>query len=141
MSYQHTTFGYIIRIPQGDGIKQTLEEFCADQKINGGSFFGIGAVRSATIGMYHINNFEYTYSDITKPHEITNLTGNVALYDETLLIHAHITLAGADHQACGGHLKEAIAEPTCEITLFTHDPLQRTYDERSCLPLLDLPNN
>ena len=138
MISQSTSFGFIVRIEAGEEILNTLESFCNTNAITGGVFMGIGAVRNATIGMYHMDIKEYRFRTFNEPHEITNLTGNVAMHNDELMIHAHITLGSADQTAIGGHLQQAETDPTCEITFFSGTVLTRAHDDYSDLPLLDL---
>jgi len=139
MMYQQTARGFVIRIESGEPIIQTLFHFCDEREIYGGMFIGLGALRSATIGMYDMGELEYRFQVFDTPHEITNLTGNISRYRDEIMIHAHITIADEEQRAFGGHLEEATAEPTCEI--FLEDigrELSRTLDATSRLALLDL---
>jgi len=142
MTYDITPFGYIIRIHANEKLTQTLAAFAKEQEITGAFFYGLGALRWTRIGIYRMDTFEYTFQEFDEPHEITNVSGNITRHDGSPLIHAHMTIADSEQNAFGGHCDEAIIEPTCELTCFTGTtPLERTHDDRSDLPLLDLPQS
>ena len=139
MTYQQTSRGFVIRIESGEPIIHTLLHFFDEQEIRGGLFVGIGAVSEATVGMYHTDILEYRFTTFDTPLEITNLTGNVSVHNENLVVHAHVTLADERQNAFGGHLEEAVALPTCEVFFEdTGRELNRTVDDESLLALFDL---
>jgi len=139
MTYKNTSLGFILRIHADEELMEELTAFADEHAISGAFFYGLGALKRATIGMYHMNRYEYDFQDFDSPHEITNLTGNIARVNEEAKIHAHITLADSEQRAFGGHVKEAIIEPTCEIVCFSTESLSRTEDPHSKLHLLSLP--
>ncbi|MFX1318451.1 MAG: PCC domain-containing protein, partial [Promethearchaeota archaeon] len=58
--------------------------------------------------------------------EIVNCTGNVALLDDDVVIHAHITFTGERGEIMGGHLLEGCrVNPTAELTLLKADGVLR----------------
>jgi len=139
MTYTQTQYGYIVCIHAGEEIMDTLLSFVRNHDLSGTTFTGLGAVRKADVGMYNMNTHAYEYTHLPNPHEIANLTGNTARHDDDIHLHVHITLANKKQQAFGGHLKQAVAEPTCEIHIIDHEvPFTRTHDAYSQLPLLNL---
>jgi uncharacterized protein len=71
--------------------------------------------------------------------ELLSLIGDVALYRETPVVHAHAVIGKKDGTAHGGHLLEAHIRPTCEVVL-TESPahLQKYIDAESGLALIGL---
>lgn len=139
MKYQSTTSGYIVRIEQGEEIIKSLKSFADKKNLAGGFFYGLGAVREASVGMFNTDKLEYEFQSFGA-HEITNITGNIARKEEELIIHAHVTLADSKQRAFGGHLLSAIINPTCEMIFFSSGRMARSVDEETSLSLLDFPN-
>ena len=69
-----------------------------------------------------------------------SLVGNVARDAQgEPKLHAHVVVGRADGTAHGGHLLEGHVWPTLEVILSAHEePLRRSVDEETGLPLLDL---
>lgn len=139
MTFTETTNGYVVRIEAGEELITMLTAFADEHEIHGAFFIGLGALKYARIGMYFMHDYEYHFQDFDEPHEITNVTGNIARHNNELAVHAHITIADQHQRAYGGHIDEAVIEPTCEIRIVNQGvSLTRTVDEHSQLPLLDL---
>lgn len=65
------------------------------------------------------------------------LVGNVAMVGGEPKLHAHVVLGTRDGSARGGHLLEALVEPTLEVLVRTSPvALRRQHDDRTGLPLL-----
>ena len=67
------------------------------------------------------------------------MTGDITLYKDEPKVHAHVVVGKEDGTAHGGHLLEAIVNPTLEIIL-TESPtyLQREMDEAIGIPLINV---
>jgi predicted DNA-binding protein with PD1-like motif len=71
--------------------------------------------------------------------EVLTLTGNVALDQDGIKIHAHVVVGLRDGSTRGGHLKEANVFPTLEVVIEeTPSYLRRRYDAETGLTLIDL---
>lgn len=139
MQYQQSHDHYICRVLAGEELHAALLRFATQMDIPGAFITGLGAARSATIGMYHMDRHEYEYRSLTTPHEITNITGNIALdASGDTALHMHATLADSEQNALSGHLKEAVIEPTCELMITPCGTLHRAHDPHSQLPLFTL---
>jgi len=133
---------YIIRLERGEEIVGSLKQFCEEHGIGGASFYGLGAAEEIVVARYNIEEKAYVTKNLTGPHELVNITGDVSRKDELggeLLIHAHAVFASADFSAFGGHLKKAIVYATAEIFMQTYvTSLIRVQDPETKLPLLRL---
>ncbi|MDP4000918.1 MAG: DNA-binding protein [bacterium] len=139
MNYQKTNQSYLIRLNLGEELMQTLTQFCVDKKIKAGFFVGIGAALTAEIGLYILDKKEYEFQKFKAPLEILNLTGNITLIDNKPFLHVHTTLSDKNFKAIGGHVKELIVGPTCEIHLSVFEKkVSRKLDEEIGLKLMDL---
>jgi len=130
---------YFIRLDKGEKIIENLKNFCAENKIKCGYFFGIGALGEAELAHYIVENRKYTAKLLKQPLEIVNMTGNVATMGNKIYLHCHITLSDEEMKAIAGHLKEGTIAATCEIVLVKlNTDVSRKYDDLTGLNLLDL---
>jgi len=73
---------------------------------------------------------------LTGIFEVTALVGNVALFDNSPLIHAHATLSDEQMNAVGGHVVSARVSATLEVFLTIYDvELLKQFDENIGLKL------
>lgn len=133
---------YVIRLEKGEEIEEKLLEFGKEQNINSAFFNAIGAVLNAEIGFYNLATKEYIYKEITTPHEIVSLTGNITLVDDNPFLHMHCVLSSDTFECVGGHLKKATVGATCEIYLKSLDAkITRKQNLEIGLKLLDCDIN
>jgi uncharacterized protein len=117
----------------------SLEDFVLENKIQGGSFVGIGAVQNTKLGVYQQTTKGYKEHIFSECLELLNITGTVSWLDEKPVIHAHVTLCGEDYKCMGGHLIETEVAVTAEISMtVTKSRIERSFDEDTNLNLLDL---
>ncbi len=137
MQFKKVENRYIIRFTKGEEIISTLTRFLKKEEVNTGFFYGLGAVLSAKLAFYNLENKEYEKKNFTTPHEILNITGNVSLVDKMPFIHAHITLSNAQFTCVGGHVMKATVGATCEVYLYPEEvQIERIYDTEIGLKLL-----
>lgn len=139
MRYHKTGATWILRIDRGEEIVSTLKEFCRDQKIRLGTIQGIGAVRTAVIGLFATATKEYKTATLEGDHEITALLGTITTMEGEPYLHLHITLSDASFHASGGHLTSAVVSGTCEIVIRSfRGRIGRRFDEGTGLNVMDL---
>ena len=129
---------YVLRIEKGENAIQTISDFCSQQKIDSGFFYGIGAVDMAEIAHYDIHTKQYFRKRLEEPFEVTNITGNVALYKGSLIVHAHVTLSDRDMHAFGGHVVELSISGTLELVFTSTTKLVKDDDPVTGLKLFAL---
>ncbi len=112
------------RFNAGEDLFQNIKQVVLHHEVKAGMFTVIGAVDRAKYGFYHPKNKSYTNlsweptPDSSPALEIVNCTGNIAVLDNDVIIHAHITLTGEKGEIMGGHLLEGCrVNPTAELTL------------------------
>lgn len=131
--------GYILRLIKGERVVEKIISFCEENNINSASITGIGGVSEAELGYYDLSTKEYHWRKFEGLYEITSFSGNIALVEGKPVLHSHITISDTNFQAFGGHLKEAIVGPTCEVIIKTFSiGLTRSMDDEIGLKLLDL---
>ncbi len=128
------------RLPYEADLATSIEDFCKEKLIQTATFSLIGAVSSATLGVY--DQKQQVYVSFTKdgPMEIITCTGNVSLAEGVPMVHAHILLADEQGKTTGGHLFSETVIYAGEIDLqeLKGDPLKRVYDDVTGLMLWEL---
>ncbi len=129
----HENNQYILRFDPGEEVVSTLKDFCKKERIFSGVFQGIGACDKLKLSYYDLKLKKYVEKDFNQDLEITNLTGNVAMHGEDIIIHMHGNLGDTEFQALGGHVMAITISVTGEIYLTKFDqPVNRK-------PYLDTP--
>lgn len=141
MKSRKTEVGHAIVLSRGEELITTLTNFCADNKIEGATFTGIGAVERVKIGYYDLAKREYFFRDEAGIFEVASMQGNVALVDGKPFIHAHAVLSRCDEtcECIGAHIKEAFVAVTLEVFLTPFNvAMSRELDDSVGLKLLKL---
>lgn len=128
---------FVLRLPTGSDLLETLERYAKEAEITAGYFSGVGAVSRAVVAYYDQDAHEYREIPLEQHLEITNLNGNVSLRDGEVAIHAHATFADAQGTAFGGHIAPGTEVFAAEVVLIglSGPPLVREHDETTGLPL------
>ena len=136
----------VSRIDVGEDLLDSVRQVVVDSQVTAGFLSIIGAVDRACYGFYLPETQSYS-SQIWEPSttsspalEILSCVGNVAILDEEVVVHAHITLSGVKGELVGGHLQEGCrVNPTAELTLLSaKGVLTRKRNEALNLALLKL---
>jgi predicted DNA-binding protein with PD1-like motif len=123
----------------GDEVMAALKPFVHEQHLSAAHFTAIGAFSQLTIAWFDVNTLSYHPIEIAQQVEVLNLTGDVALSKDQPVVHAHVTVAGKDGAAHGGHLQKAHVLPTLEMILIESPAhLRKTYRPEFGLALIDL---
>ena len=126
-------------LDKGDEVVTQLVAFARDNNLVAGFLTGIGAFSDVTFGFFEKERRDYKRIVINEQVEVISLKGNVALDGRgEPKLHAHVVVGKADGAAHGGHLLEAHVWPTLEVILFApHEPLRRSVDDETGLPLIN----
>lgn len=136
----------VARFNTGDDLLESIKEVVLKHEVKAGMLTAIGAVDRAQYGFYHPQKKSYTNlswepsSESSPALEIASCMGNVALLDDNIVVHAHITFTGEKGEIMGGHLLEGCrVNPTAELTLLKADGiLRRKRNEDLNLALLSI---
>jgi predicted DNA-binding protein with PD1-like motif len=133
---------FLGRLPHKKDLITSIENFCTASSIQTAIFSVIGAVSSATIGVYDQKQHVYVTFTENAYLEIVNCTGNVSFKDETPVVQSHIVLADEHGKIIAGHLFSETILFAGEIDLqeMTGKPLERIYDDKTGLMLWNLKN-
>jgi len=125
------------RLQRGDDLLEALTALVAREGVRLGRVEALGAVEKARIGYYDQAGFVYRYLEFDHDLEILALAGNVSLRDGQPMVHAHVTLGGAQGRAFGGHLASGTRVFACEfaVEVLEGGELHRGHDEATGLPL------
>lgn len=131
---------YLLRLMKGEEITETIKNFCKKEKIQNGSLQGIGSVEDITLAHYRVDTKKYSEKKFVGIYEVTSLVGNIALFENQPLIHAHITLSDATMRAYGGHLVSGAVSATLEIVMHVFNTRHiKSFNKKIGLKLWDLP--
>ena len=131
---------FAIRVARGEAVVAALLAFCQQERIKGGFFTGIGAVGELELAHYSVEGKKYSTKQYSQPLEVTNMTGNVSVLDDELVVHTHGTFSDTEMHVVAGHIVEMTVSGTLEIFFTETSPLQKVADEETGLRLFDLGN-
>lgn len=126
----------MLRFDQGEEFIGALKEFCQQEKIRGGWFWGLGAISEAELAFYNLTEKKYYGKVLSQPLEVVSLSGNVALKDGELVVHCHGVFSNKDMQTFGGHVNKLVVAATLEVFLNSLPTINRQYSEKIGLNLL-----
>lgn len=131
---------YLIRLEKGEEVVSSIQKLCKAQNIDNAYFSGLGSIENPTLAHYLVSTKKFTEKNLEGVFELLNITGNVALFEDSPLVHAHVTISGSEMKAYGGHLMKANVSGTVEIHLRVLDSVyEKTQNDEIGLKLFDLP--
>jgi predicted DNA-binding protein with PD1-like motif len=127
---------------KGEGILETIIEYCKQEKISSGYVQGIGAISTPSIGYFDLEKKEYVTNNMDFNAELVNCSGNIAKNKETgdIIAHLHMVVGDQKCHTYGGHvLANNKISVTGEFIIFeTEGGNYRSVDDEFKLMLLDL---
>ena len=108
---------YLLRFDTGEELISTLKGFLEREKVFGAVFFGLGAAKEIEFSFFDPKKKKYFTKKKKGQFEIANLIGNVATFENKILIHAHITFGDKNGKTFCGHLNSLIVCPALELYL------------------------
>lgn len=131
---------FLIRLVKGEEVVISIKSFCEKKGIKNAWFSGLGSIENPTLAHYRVDTKKYSEKKLNGIFEVTNMTGNVGVFDNAPLVHAHITLSNDAMQAFGGHLVSTVVSATLEVELTDlGSHYTKLYSEEIGLKLWDLP--
>lgn len=106
---------YLIRLDLNQEIMSTLQKWAKEHGHTAGSFQGIGALKEAELGFYHLHEKTYEKKVFKDEMELISLHGNLSLVDGEPFVHIHVSLGDSQFKVWGGHLFSAKVAVTAEI--------------------------
>lgn len=131
---------YLVRFERGEELLDSLLTFCRSHDIKNSTLSALGALQDPTIAHYDIQTKQYNEKTLEGMFELTNLTGNIAIYENDIVAHCHITLSDQSMHAYGGHFVRGAVAGTVEMTITVCSTnFEKKMDEEIGLKLFDLP--
>ena len=129
---------YAVIFRKGDEVLSGLTDFALQYHVGDAHFTGIGAVSGATVGWLDLGRKVYHRIPVNQQVEVLSMIGDVATFNGRPVVHAHLVLGKQDGSTVGGHLWEAIVNPTLEVFVTVDAvPLQKTPDDESGMKVID----
>ena len=140
MQVQQREIGYFLRLERGEKVLESLLKLIHLHQIQSGTVIsGVGAVRNARLGFYHLSRKAYEEKLVAAECELVNLSGNISWLKDKPVVHCHVTLGTDNFQALAGHLFDAEVAITAEILVeVSAKRMERAFDETMGLNLLSL---
>jgi uncharacterized protein len=131
---------YLIRLSKGEDVLETIKAFCNEHEIKNALVSALGSLENPTLAHYRMDTKKYSEKKLDGVFELTNLTGNIGILNDDIVLHFHVTIADVDMQAFGGHLVQGNASATIELTLTTYPTTySKRFNEEVGLKLWELP--
>ena len=108
---------YILRFDQGEELLKRLNNFCKKERVKGAWFWAIGSTEDLILSYFNLRTKSYQDKRFKEKLEIVGLSGNVAMSDKEIVIHAHGSFSDPKMKVCGGHVKKLVVGATCELFL------------------------
>jgi len=109
---------FVLVLDPGDEAVEKITGFAVANRIVGASLTAIGAFARATVGWFDIGAKTYRKIAVDEQCEVLSAIGDIAMGDDgNPTLHLHTVLGLSSGKTRGGHLIEAIVEPTLEVTL------------------------
>lgn len=128
---------HVLRFETGEEVFDALKKFLANEKITASVFNAIGACKLAELSYFNFETKKYQNKAFEEDLEIVSLTGNSAILNGEVALHAHTVLSRSDFTCVGGHAAKLIVSATCEMFLIKLEgKMERKLDEEMNLNLL-----
>lgn len=143
MKYSHVSKDiFILRFIKGEEIISALKKFAKEKGIHNATFVGLGSIENPTLAHYRVDTRKYSEKKLEGIYEVLSIVGNIGLFENEQLVHAHITLSDDDMRSFGGHVVRTTVSATLEITLFKHETRHsKKFSEEIGLKLWHLPED
>jgi predicted DNA-binding protein with PD1-like motif len=129
----------IARLEPGEDILHSIEKIAMENKVRSGHLSMIGAVSRIHLGYFDREEKVYKDFKVMEDLELVSGIGNIAKYDNTLIIHVHLVAADETGKCYGGHLLEGCeVSVTTELVIVEIPELKRAVHDLTGLKLLDI---
>ncbi len=115
MDYKRFNDTIMLRVDVDEEVIESIEEVCHKEKVKVAEVTGLGALKYAELGVYHVPTKEYNVIELHEFMEMTALMGNVTTQDGEYYGHFHVNLGNEAGEAFGGHFKQGVVGGTAEI--------------------------
>jgi len=127
---------FVLRFDRGEEFIGVLKKFCQQEKIQGGWFWGLGAISEVELAFYNLTEKKYYSKVLSQPLEVASLSGNIGIKDNELIVHCHGVFSNKNMQTFGGHVNKLVVAATLEVFLNLLPAINRQYSDEIGLNLL-----
>lgn len=132
---------YALRFALGEPLVAGLRDFLEKERIGFSFVSALGGVRRVVLGYWDIEARTYRKRELVEQLELLSLVGDTSRLDGEPHLHLHAIFGRPDYSTVGGHVLEAEASPTLELSLRAEEAtVERFHDEETGLDLLRLPD-
>lgn len=117
MEYRRFGSKVFVRMDRGEEVLAQLKILCEKEKITLAEVKALGALSEFTVGLFNTDTKQYESTTYRQMTEITSLWGTVTTRQGAHYAHLHLSAAGADNRAIGGHMSRAVVGGTVEMVL------------------------
>jgi predicted DNA-binding protein with PD1-like motif len=129
----------VLRLDPGEELQACLRRHLRDDSVGFAFISAAGGVSRAKLGYWNADTAAYEHRDLDEQVEVLVLQGNASLKEGQPHLHLHGVFGRRDFSTVGGHVVEAVANPTLEVWLRVEDvDVRRVKDEGSGLAVLAL---
>ena len=128
---------YAIIFSRGDEAISGLTDFATQNHITDAHFTAIGACDRALLAWFDIPKKNYRPIPVHEQTEVLAMTGDIAAFNGTPIIHAHSLLGKSNGEVRGGHTFELHVNPTLEVFLTADDTALAKKQDPGGLKLID----
>ena len=132
----HDKTSYFLRFDRGESFVEVFKDFLNEHHIEGGWFTGLGAFQDPEVAYYDMAKKEYLPIRRSGIFEIVAFTGNIAMYQGSPVVHAHVVLGDIEGVTHGGHFRKGIVGGTVEVRFVVYPKSERKFDPETGLSLL-----
>ncbi len=127
----------VLRFDKDEEVLACLKKFLADENMSASVFSAIGACKMAELAYFNLETKKYQNKIFDGDLEVVSLTGNSAVLNGEVALHAHAVLSRGDFSTLGGHVIKLVVSAACEMFLTVLEgKMQRRLDEDLNLNLL-----
>jgi len=130
---------FVLRLERGEEVIEKLTQFCKENKIEGGTIQGIGALSYAKLyAIINPDKFETKESEFVGAMELVSCLGNITINkgNQNPIIHLHVCLELNAKSEEAGHLLKGIISFTGEFFIQETEKIEKKKD--GGLLLMDL---
>lgn len=136
LTEEQNSFSLILET--GEDFIEILQNFCAERNIKSGWLEAVGSASALELSYYDRKKKSYDAVEFSEDVEILNITGNAALKEDKIFIHAHGVFGRWDMSTFGGHVNKCMISATCEVHLWAgNHVMKRKFDKHTGLYLLE----
>lgn len=133
---------FLLRLVRKENVKDCIIKFCEKLDIKNAYLSAIGAVESPTLSFYDVKSKKFIEKTLEGDYELTSFIGNIAVFKDKPMLHAHASISDKNMNAFGGHFVKANVAASVEIVLTMFETkYEKKFNEEIGLNLWDLPES